>query len=133
MFQGDVNGMLNVYASATGTLLKSVALGTSIMAAPMTYKIHGVQYVALMAGYGGGDLSVQFPEESAAFRYGNDNRIIALRLDDPLPPLPPERSALAAVEPPPPLGSRRDISGGSVLFNRFARDAMCLAQAYCLI
>ena len=119
VFQGDVNGMLNVYASATGTLLKSVAVGTSIMAAPMTYRIHGVQYIAVMAGYGGGDLGVLFPDKSAALRYGNDNRIIALRLDGPAPPLPAERASLTPVAPPASMGSKEDISEGSVLFNRF--------------
>jgi quinohemoprotein ethanol dehydrogenase len=60
-----------------------------------------------------------FPDKSAALRYGNDNRIIALRLDGPAPPLPAERASLASLEPPARMGSKEDISEGSVLFNRF--------------
>lgn len=119
VFQGDEAGNLNVYSSDTGTLLKSVALGTSIMAAPMTYRIDGVQYIAVIAGYGGGDLSVPFPEISAAYRYGNENRIIALRLDGKTPPLPTEVTSVPMPEPPPAFGSVLEVETGSVLFNRY--------------
>jgi quinohemoprotein ethanol dehydrogenase len=54
VFRGDAAGRLNVYAGDSGKLLKQIEIGTSIMAAPMTYRVGGEQYVALMAGYGGG-------------------------------------------------------------------------------
>ena len=34
--------------------LKRIDVGTAIMAAPCTYEVDGVQYVAVMAGFGGG-------------------------------------------------------------------------------
>ncbi len=54
VFQGDANGYFNAYAADSGTRLASIALGSSMMAAPMTYEVNGTQYVAIIAGYGGG-------------------------------------------------------------------------------
>ncbi len=51
------------------------------MAAPTTYSVNGEQFVAVQVGYGGTGISVgSIPPSSAATRYENTNRIIALRL-----------------------------------------------------
>jgi quinohemoprotein ethanol dehydrogenase len=84
----------------------------------MTYQIGAVQYVAVMAGWGGGGWSIAHPE-SAAYRYGNSGRILAFRLDGAaprqLPPLPPPGPI-----PPPPAqtGSPADIARGATLFRQ---------------
>jgi quinohemoprotein ethanol dehydrogenase len=70
VFRGDANGFLNVHAADTGRLLRRIEIGTSIMAAPVTYTAKGEQYVAFMAGYGGA-AGFQFPPESAAYKYGS--------------------------------------------------------------
>ena len=54
VFQGTDTGHLYAYDDETGEELLDIHVGTSIMAAPMTYKIDGVQYVAIMAAWGGG-------------------------------------------------------------------------------
>jgi quinohemoprotein ethanol dehydrogenase len=119
VFQGDVTGHLNVYAADTGKLLKRLDVGTSIMAAPMTYRVGAVQYVSVMAGYGGGVLYAPFPKTSAAYRFGNQDRIITFRLGGgPIPK--PQRVQEAALPPPPPrAGTPRVIARGEVLYNRF--------------
>jgi quinohemoprotein ethanol dehydrogenase len=89
------------------------------MAAPMSYSVSGVQYVALMAGYGGGDMGYPFPDGSAALRYGNAGRIIALRLDGGAVPKPPEVATAPMPAPPPREGTRAQIAAGEVLYNRF--------------
>ena len=89
------------------------------MAAPMTYQVGGVQYVAVMAGYGGGDMGLPFPEGSAALRYGNRGRIIALRLDGGAVPLPPVAASEPMPTPPPREGTRGQTAAGEVLFNRY--------------
>ncbi len=119
VIQGDIAGRMNVYAAATGKRLKSLSLGTSIMAAPMTYKVNGIQYIAVMAGYGGGQIGETLPENSAAYRYGNEGRIIALKLGGPLPPLPSRFSAQPIPAPPPDEGSPTQVSAGAILYNRF--------------
>jgi quinohemoprotein ethanol dehydrogenase len=121
VFQGDANGMLNAYAADDGRKLASVNLGSSMMAAPATYKVNDTQYVAIIAGYGGGAVITGAPLDpaSAAYRYGNDARVIALKLDGPAPPLPAERH-----DPPwPALPARptdaKEVASGELLYNRY--------------
>lgn len=101
-------------------MLKSLDLGTSMMAAPMTYRAGGKQFIALMAGYGGASgLYAPFPKISAAYRYGNAGRIIALTLDGTAPPKPPPVIE-APFEPPPPReANAHAVAHGAVLYNRF--------------
>jgi quinohemoprotein ethanol dehydrogenase len=129
VFQGDVAGMLNIYAADTGARLKSINLGSSVMAAPMSYEIGGVQFVALMAGYGGGDMTVPFPEGSAARRFGNEGRIIALRLDGGAVPRPAEVSAAPLPPPPPRIGTAAQIAAGELLYNRYCSRCHIFGQA----
>jgi quinohemoprotein ethanol dehydrogenase len=126
--RGDDQGYLNVYAADSGRLLKRLDVGTSIMAAPMTYRLNGVQYVAVMAGYGGGLLFLPFPAESAAYKYGNDGRIVAFRLDGGETPKPPFASD--SVPPPPPReGSPDAIAQGELLYNRYCSRCHAFGRA----
>src|SRR5690606_40028013 len=66
----------------------------------MTYKVNGVQYIAVQAGWGGGGWGF-VPPYAAAYSKGNANRILVFKLGggevpvpDDLPPLQP------APEPP---------------------------------
>jgi quinohemoprotein ethanol dehydrogenase len=121
VFQGDANGSLNAYSADSGEKLASVAVGSSMMAAPITYRINGSQYIAIIAGYGGGGAVVGVPlnPASAAYRYGNDGRIIVLKLGGPAPPLPPLRVDPPPPAPPPRPVDRAQIEAGEVLYNRF--------------
>ena len=47
-----------------------------MLAAPMTYQIKGIQYIAIGTGWGGGGWPY-VPRYSAAYRYGNANRIFS--------------------------------------------------------
>jgi quinohemoprotein ethanol dehydrogenase len=73
-------------------LLKRIFTGTAITAAPMTYMLDGVQYVAGLAG-AGGPQNVSWPPESAASRYENFERLLAFKLDGGATPLPPRVSS----------------------------------------
>jgi len=53
VFQGDAEGGFSAYDSATGKVLWTYEVGNGVIAAASTYMIDGVQYVAVMAGYGG--------------------------------------------------------------------------------
>jgi quinohemoprotein ethanol dehydrogenase len=120
VFQGDANGILTAYASDTGRKLASLQLGSSMMAAPITYRVHDVQYVAIMAGYGGGAVIAGAPLDpaSAAYKYGNEGRIIALKVGGPPPPLPPIYEDAPPPEPPPRAGTPAQIAAGEILYNR---------------
>lgn len=129
VFQGDADGYLNVYAADTGKLLKRIDVGTSIMAAPMTYRVGGVQYVSVMAGYGGTLLYLPYPKASAAYRFGNEDRIVTFRLGGgPTPKPPPVRpAALPAL--PPRTGTAAQIARGQVLFNRYCSRCHTFGRA----
>lgn len=118
VFQGDADGYLGVYAADSGKLLKRIDVGTSIMAAPMTYRVGGVQYVSVMAGYGGALLYQPFPQASAAYRFGNEDRIVTFRLGGGPTPMPPPFHPAALPALPPRTGTARQIARGEVLYNR---------------
>ena len=117
VFRGNSQGKLNVYDASNGTLLKSIDVGTSIMAAPITYRVQGEQFIAFMAGYGGSG-GFSFPADSAAYRYGNAGRIVALKLDGGTVPRPAEVSETPISKPGVARGSRAQISQGGILYNR---------------
>ena len=119
VIRGDAAGQLNVYAADTGKLLQSIDVGTSMMAAPMTYGVNGAQYVAVMAGYGGGTLFLPFPPASAAKIYGNAGRIVAFKLGGAEVPKPALRKEEPFPQPPPREGSAATVAAGEVLYNRF--------------
>jgi quinohemoprotein ethanol dehydrogenase len=118
VFRGDAAGMLNVYSADGGQLLKQIDVGTSMMAAPMTYRINGEQYVAVMAGYGGGLLFEAFPAGSAPLKYGN-GRIIGFKLGGGDVPKPTALPESPPVELPPREGNAKQIAAGEVLYNRY--------------
>ena len=116
VFQGKDTGELEVLDAVTGNVLKRIDTGTGIVAAPMSYRVNGVQYIAVMAGWGGGGWSVAHPQ-SAAYKYGNEGRILAFRLGGGAVPL---RAPLPAPEPipapPSQTATAAEIARGAALF-----------------
>lgn len=100
VFQGNLAGQLRAFDAATGKLLHTIELGRSILAAPMTYRLGGVQYVAVATGWGGGGWGFT-PAYSAAYRNGNDNELLVFKLDGTKPALP-KPAPLPEVAPVPP-------------------------------
>jgi quinohemoprotein ethanol dehydrogenase len=125
VFHGNIGGQFVVRDADTGAVLKRIDTGSSIMAAPMTYKVGGVQYVAVATGFGGGGWSY-VPSYSAAYKFGNANRLLVFRIGGgavPKPkPLPPLEVAAA---PPPQLPGATPamIAKGQGLF--FSNCAIC--------
>src|SRR6185312_1319822 len=102
----------------TGAVIKEIDTGSPLIAAPMTYTVNGVQYVAILTGSGGGGWNIWAPGNVAAER-GNENRILAFRLDGCITPIPPELGPLAPIpEPPAQSGTVADSDAGGVLFKR---------------
>jgi quinohemoprotein ethanol dehydrogenase len=96
-----VTGQLFARDSETGKALWHVDAGTSIMAAPMTYRVNGVQYVAVQAGWGGGGWGFT-PAYSAAYQRGNANRILVFKLGGGPVTVPPRLPRLEPAPAPPP-------------------------------
>jgi quinohemoprotein ethanol dehydrogenase len=117
VFQGRGSGGLWVYAADTGKVLKIVETGSHIMAAPMTYAVKGEQFVAVQAGYGGtGIAEGTIPPSSAASKFENTNRIIALKIGGGAVPKPAARVKETFEKPPEPKASKADIDAGEALF-----------------
>jgi len=92
----------------------------------MSYEVDGTQYVAMMAGRGGGVISAgPAPPNSAASIYDNANKIIALKLGGPPVPKPPLRASPRRLKPPPPEGNAATVQAGERLF--MANCARCHA------
>jgi quinohemoprotein ethanol dehydrogenase len=53
VFQGTADGRFVAYAADTGRTLWTTHTHSGVIAAPMTYALDGVQYVTVMAGWGG--------------------------------------------------------------------------------
>ncbi len=100
LFQGNLAGQLRVFDKASGKLLKTIETGTSILAAPMTYRVKGVQYVAVMAAWGGGGFPY-VPRYSAAYKRGNQGRLLVFKLGGGPVPIPPELPSLEVAGAPP--------------------------------
>jgi quinohemoprotein ethanol dehydrogenase len=77
--QGDAQGNMNFYDDRTGERLHRIPTRTGIIAPPITYSIDGEQYIAFLAGWGGA-LFVLTEQGTAAKKYRNDGRLIALKL-----------------------------------------------------
>ncbi len=90
VFQGTSDGYLSAYDAASGKRLLHLFVGTGIMGAPITYRIDGVQYIAVLAGFGGPQGSA-FPPGTPGRDYENFERLIVLKLDGGPIPLPPRR------------------------------------------
>lgn len=123
VFQGNGAGHFRAYDAETGKLLKDIDVGTTIVAAPMTYEIDGLQYVAVMAAWGGGGWSFVHPE-AASYRRGNEGRILAFKLDGGETPLPALIPPPGPIPQPPPLTRSADtVKEGGALFG--AHCTMC--------
>jgi quinohemoprotein ethanol dehydrogenase len=117
VFQGSDTGYFRAWNARTGERLLNIKIGTTIMAAPMSYMVDGVQYVSVMAAFGGGGWNVP-AANSAARIYGNEGRILTFKLDggevevpEPLPPVGPI--------PEPPVttdATPAEIAHGAALF-----------------
>ena len=116
VFEGTINKTMAAYDARTGRKLWESDAQTVPVAAPITYRVDGVQYLAVNAGWGGGLAHVQ----ANSFRdlHVSPARLLVYRLGGTvqLPPLPPAQAA-----PPPPPYSRAPeavIDKGAALFAR---------------
>lgn len=123
VFQGATDGGFRVYDANNGTLLKQVYTGLAMLAPPMTYKVDGVQYVAVLAGLGGSE-SAYFPKKSAARKFENPETLFVFKLDGTEVAFPPIKQA-DPVQPLPEkvMASADTLEKGADLF--FHNCARC--------
>jgi quinohemoprotein ethanol dehydrogenase len=118
VIHGTLAGKLVVRDAETGRILKSIDTGSSILAAPMTYRVDGVQYVAVQTGWGGGGWGF-VPPYAAAYSKGNANRLLVFKIGGGEVPIPDDLPALQPAPAPPaqlPGVTPQTIAMGNGLF-----------------
>ena len=112
VFQGRSDGMLAAYRATDGKQLWQFDAGTGIEAPPVTYLLDGVQYVSVMAGWGGGG-----PDANAGKVKPGYGRILTFALGATAPFNPP---AYGHKDPPAPAlamnASPKTVRMGKLLF-----------------
>ena len=89
------------------------------MAPPVTYRVNGVQYVSVVAGWGGAFPSVAGEVSWVAGRLPNRSRVLTFKLGG-IAQLPPVESTVAEVpEPPRSTASAAVITKGKQIYHSY--------------
>lgn len=115
VFQGTAAGAFKAFSADAGKELWSFDAGTGVIAAPMSYRHQGEQYVALMAGWGG-SAPLFGGDAMVATGVRNISRLLVFKLDAQakLPVLGEAPSQLRT--PEPVVASAQDIQAGGKLY-----------------
>jgi len=121
VFQGTGDGRFAAYAADTGERLWEVLVRVGIVAPPISYAIDGIQYISVLAGWGGGgvieggDLGI-----SAAGKWENKGRLLTFALDQSQAIPVPKALSHKVASPLPELDvSAADVVRGEGLFNTY--------------
>ena len=118
VFQGTADGKFNAYGAGDGRQLWSYSAGNGIIAGPISYAINGVQYVAVMAGFGGSAISAGFLSPQKARRPG---RLLVFRLDGKA-----QAAAYPALEQAAFRASAPQVPAAMIEQGRIAYTANCM-------
>jgi quinohemoprotein ethanol dehydrogenase len=119
LFEGTADGHFEAYRADNGQKLWSFDAQTGVMAGPVTYTVHGEQYLAVLAGWGG-----IFPLATGevSFRSGhvrNVSRMLVFKLGGKasLPPL--QEVEQPKPEPPPLRVGAAETHRGEALYQQY--------------
>jgi quinohemoprotein ethanol dehydrogenase len=118
VFQGTGRAMLRAYRATDGKLLWQSQTGTGVVAPPITYELDGVQYVAVLAGLGGGMALASGSPPPETLASGNAGRVLAWRLGGAAKLPEPERTP----QPTTPIEVQLDpkrVEEGRKVYARF--------------
>ena len=117
VFQGTATGEFRAYAADTGERLWSVETGSSIQAAPVSYRAGEEQYVLVAIGRSGGIVGSAESRTAAPHARG-PARVLAFKLGGnaampaPTPPVP-------VPEPPARLAGAEEVGAGKALWGAY--------------
>ena len=128
VFQGTGLGQFFALDARNGTSLWSAEAHTGVIAAPISYQVGGVQYVAVSVGTGGSWAMGGSEANAKGNNLPNISRLLVYALGGTatLPPDPPRPARQLA--PPPATAPATIVARGETAYNRFctrchARDA----------
>jgi quinohemoprotein ethanol dehydrogenase len=117
VFEGTIGSTFAAYRADTGAKVWEMPVQNVPIAAPITYMIDGVQYVAVNAGWGGGLAHVERSNYTQLFL--GKPRLLVFKLGGTakLPPLPPESVRVPElVAPPAQTGTPQTVARGEALY-----------------
>ncbi len=117
VFQGTAGGEFRAYTADTGKQLWSFPSQTGIIAAPMTYSVKGVQYVAILVGWGG--VYDVAPPGFLARKSGsvrNISRLLVFKIGGKSTLPAPKPEAMAVLDPPPFTGKPEQVLAGASIY-----------------
>jgi mono/diheme cytochrome c family protein len=117
--EGDAAGDFALYRADNGQELWSTPVQTGIVAGPMTYEVDGQQYIAVLAGWGGGYAVTGGELVKKSGNERNISRVLAFKLGGSakLPPLPVEQAKV--LNPPAQTANAATIDSGRRLYGRY--------------
>jgi len=115
VFQGTGDQRLVAYDAQTGAVLWEVATGTGVVAPPISYEIDGVQFIAVMAGWGGAG-GLALPQER---NVNGTSRLLVYKLDGTAQHPVQETTQSFQEAPPPRSGSSESVQRGGDLYGEF--------------
>jgi quinohemoprotein ethanol dehydrogenase len=128
VFQGNIATSFAAYRADTGEKLWRMPVQNVPIAAPITYMVDGVQYVAVNAGWGGGLAHVERSNYTKLFI--SKPRLLVFKLGGTakLPPMPASSMVVPELTHPPEVtGSSETLAKGEALFG--ANCALCHGAA----
>ncbi|MDR2214948.1 MAG: c-type cytochrome, partial [Nevskiaceae bacterium] len=118
VFQGAQKGEFSAYRDSDGEKLWSTDPQTGVVAAPVSYEIDGVQYIAQLAGYGSRDYYTANGSRLLVYKLGGTAQLPEKQ------PLPPARP----IAPPPAFGDAAQLTRGEQLYQTWC--VMCHDTQY---
>ena len=117
VFQGTADGYVSAYDATSGRRLWHYNAGLGIIAPPMSYRVHGKQYIAVLVGYGG-SASVGSDVMNVGWRWGAPRRLLSFAIGGAaaLPASPPRDMTVHAVDDPTRHLSETDTEAGKSLY-----------------
>jgi len=116
VFSGAKDNQLIAYDADTGEELWSTYTG-NIAAAPVTYALDGVQYIAIAQGFGGGFAAEGGPV-AHDWHMQNMSRVMVYRLDGKAEPPPPRTDTRVMPQPAPVTAEAAVLQRGEVVYHR---------------
>ncbi|MDP6436202.1 MAG: PQQ-dependent dehydrogenase, methanol/ethanol family [Gammaproteobacteria bacterium] len=122
VFQGLGSGEFVAYTADTGTKLWSFNNATTTLAGPVSYAVDDEQYIAVLAGRGGGSGLVGGPTAKRWQGVANENRVLVFKLDGKAT-LPAPRTVARDVSIPAAMQSQADdnerVERGKHLYQQY--------------
>ena len=109
VFEGKIGTTFAAYRADTGRKIWEMPVQQVPIAAPITYMVDGVQYIAVNAGWGGGLAHVERSNYSKLFI--GKPRLLVFKLGGSakLPPMPKESTEVPELAAPPKLTASADV------------------------